>query len=34
LKRLIRNMGIFTARAVVDDKEVASCELMCAEASA
>lgn len=30
LKRLIRNMGIFTARAVVDGNEVASCELMCA----
>lgn len=34
LKRLIRSMGIFTARAVVDGREVASCELMCAEASA
>ncbi|MEO6968697.1 MAG: 3-hydroxyacyl-ACP dehydratase FabZ [Rhodanobacteraceae bacterium] len=34
LKRLIRSMGIFTARAMVDGKEVASCELMCAEASA
>lgn len=33
LKRLIRNMGIFTARAVVDGKEVATCELMCAESS-
>ncbi|HEX7348240.1 MAG TPA: 3-hydroxyacyl-ACP dehydratase FabZ [Rhodanobacteraceae bacterium] len=31
LKRLIRSMGIFTARAVVDGKEVATCELMCAE---
>lgn len=34
LKRLIRSMGIFTARALVDGKEVASCELMCAEVSA
>ncbi|MGH8183128.1 MAG: 3-hydroxyacyl-ACP dehydratase FabZ [Rhodanobacteraceae bacterium] len=31
LKRLIRGMGIFTARAVVDGKDAASCELMCAE---
>jgi 3-hydroxyacyl-[acyl-carrier-protein] dehydratase len=31
LKRTIRSMGIFTARAVVDGKEVATCELMCAE---
>ena len=31
LKRLIRSMGIFTARAVVDGKEAATCELMCAE---
>src|SRR5579871_1841147 len=28
LKRLMRNMGIFEARALVDGKEVASCELM------
>ncbi|MGN6313994.1 MAG: 3-hydroxyacyl-ACP dehydratase FabZ [Rhodanobacteraceae bacterium] len=34
LKRLIRGMGIFTARALVDRQEVASCELMCAERSA
>ncbi|MER3546242.1 MAG: 3-hydroxyacyl-[acyl-carrier-protein] dehydratase FabZ [Rhodanobacteraceae bacterium] len=34
LKRLIRSMGIFTARAVVDGREVASCELMCAERGA
>ncbi len=34
LKRLIRSMGIFTARAVVDGHEVASCELMCAERGA
>lgn len=34
LKRLIRSMGIFNARAVVDGKEVASCELMCAERAA
>ena len=31
LKRLIRGMGIFTARAVVDGKDAATCELMCAE---
>lgn len=31
LKRMIRRMGIFEARALVDGKEVASCELMCAE---
>lgn len=34
LKRLIRGMGIFSARATVDGQEVASCELMCAERSA
>jgi 3-hydroxyacyl-[acyl-carrier-protein] dehydratase len=34
LKRLIRGMGIFIARALVDGQEVASCELMCAERSA
>jgi len=34
MKRLIRGMGIFTARAVVDGTEVASCELMCAERTA
>lgn len=33
LKRMIRNMGIFTARAVVDGKNAATCELMCAESS-
>jgi 3-hydroxyacyl-[acyl-carrier-protein] dehydratase len=33
LKRLIRSMGIFIARAVVDGKDVATCELMCAESS-
>lgn len=33
LKRLIRSMGIFTARAVVDGKEAATCELMCAEST-
>jgi 3-hydroxyacyl-[acyl-carrier-protein] dehydratase len=33
LKRLIRSMGIFTARALVDGKDVATCELMCAESS-
>ena len=31
LKRLLRGMGIFTARAVVDGKDAATCELMCAE---
>jgi 3-hydroxyacyl-[acyl-carrier-protein] dehydratase len=34
LKRLIRGMGIFITRALVDGQEVASCELMCAERSA
>src|SRR5690348_3641464 len=34
LKRLIRGMGIFIARALVDGAEVASCELMCAERTA
>ena len=34
LKRMIRSMGIFNARAVVDGNEVASCELMCAERGA
>ncbi|HLI18878.1 MAG TPA: 3-hydroxyacyl-ACP dehydratase FabZ [Rhodanobacteraceae bacterium] len=33
LKRLIRGMGIFTACAVVDGKDAATCELMCAESS-
>lgn len=33
LKRLLRSMGIFEARATVDGKEVASCELMCAARS-
>ena len=33
LKRLIRGMGIFAAQAVVDGKEAATCELMCAESS-
>jgi 3-hydroxyacyl-[acyl-carrier-protein] dehydratase len=33
LKRLMRSMGIFEARALVDGKEVASCELMCAARS-
>ena len=31
LKRLLRGMGLFTARAVVDGKDAATCELMCAE---
>ena len=30
LKRLMRGMGIFVARTLVEGKEVASCELMCA----
>ncbi|RDI97897.1 3-hydroxyacyl-[acyl-carrier-protein] dehydratase FabZ [Dyella solisilvae] len=30
LKRLLRSMGLFEARTIVDGKEVASCELMCA----
>lgn len=30
LKRLLRGMGMFEARAMVGEKEVASCELMCA----
>jgi 3-hydroxyacyl-[acyl-carrier-protein] dehydratase len=30
LKRMIRGMGIFEARALVDGQEVASCELMSA----
>ncbi len=30
LKRMLRNMGLFEAVATVADKEVASCELMCA----
>jgi len=34
LKRLVRGMGLFLARALVDGKEVASCELMCAARSA
>jgi 3-hydroxyacyl-[acyl-carrier-protein] dehydratase len=32
-KRLVRGMGLFIARTVVDDREVASCELMCAARS-
>jgi 3-hydroxyacyl-[acyl-carrier-protein] dehydratase len=34
LKRMIKSMGIFIARALVDGQEVASCELMCAERGA
>ncbi len=30
IKRLVRGMGIFQARALVDGNEVACCELMCA----
>ncbi|NII12344.1 3-hydroxyacyl-ACP dehydratase FabZ [Oleiagrimonas sp. C23AA] len=30
LKRMLRGMGLFEGRALVDGKEVASCELMCA----
>jgi 3-hydroxyacyl-[acyl-carrier-protein] dehydratase len=33
LKRLMRGMGLFVARSLVDGKEVASCELMCAARS-
>lgn len=33
LKRLLRSMGLFEARSLVDGKEVASCELMCAARS-
>ncbi len=33
-KRLVRGMGLFVARALVDGKEVASCELMCAARAA
>jgi 3-hydroxyacyl-[acyl-carrier-protein] dehydratase len=33
LKRLMRGMGLFIARSLVDGKEVASCELMCAARS-
>lgn len=34
LKRLMRGMGLFVARTLVDGKEVASCELMCAAKAA
>ncbi len=30
IKRMLRGMGVFEARALVDNKEVASCELICA----
>ncbi|WP_425490075.1 3-hydroxyacyl-ACP dehydratase FabZ [Dyella telluris] len=33
LKRLLRSMGLFEARTLVDGKVVASCELMCAARS-
>lgn len=33
-KRVVRGMGLFVARTLVDGKEVASCELMCAARSA
>jgi 3-hydroxyacyl-[acyl-carrier-protein] dehydratase len=33
LERVMRGMGLFAARTVVDGKEVASCELMCAARS-
>ena len=33
VKRVMRGMGLFAARTVVDGKEVASCELMCAARS-
>ncbi len=32
-KRLVRGMGLFAARATVDGREIASCELMCAARS-
>jgi len=32
-KRVMRGMGLFQARTLVDGKEVASCELMCAARS-
>lgn len=34
LKRLVRGMGLFAAQTLVDGKEVASCELMCAARAA
>ncbi len=33
-KRVVRGMGLFVARTLVDGKEVASCELMCAARAA
>jgi 3-hydroxyacyl-[acyl-carrier-protein] dehydratase len=33
-KRVMRGMGLFVARASVEGKEVASCELMCAARNA
>jgi 3-hydroxyacyl-[acyl-carrier-protein] dehydratase len=33
MKRLMRGMGLFVAHSLVDGKEVASCELMCAARS-
>ena len=33
VKRVMRGMGLFAARTMVDGKEVASCELMCAARS-
>lgn len=30
IKRMLRGMGLFEARALVEGREVASCELMCA----
>ncbi|MBD8879178.1 MULTISPECIES: 3-hydroxyacyl-ACP dehydratase FabZ [Rhodanobacter] len=33
VKRVMRGMGLFAARTLVDGKEVASCELMCAARS-
>ena len=34
MKRMLRGMGLFDARALVGDVEVASCEIMCAGRSA
>lgn len=33
LKRMLRNMGLFTCRALVDGEEAASAEILCAERS-
>lgn len=33
-KRVMRNMGVYECKALVDDRRVASCELLCAERKA